>query len=73
MKIFKVSLSNSEGKIVYESLVPECHVQEKVDRLLKMNAISDIGAVNFDEVGDISDRYIQRFLHEGFPSKSHGA
>jgi hypothetical protein len=62
MKIFEVQLKGVNGEVVYTSIVPEVHVKEKVDTLLTMNGVSNIGALNFKEIGDISDRYIQTFL-----------
>ena len=62
MKIFEIQLKDPEGKTVYKSLVPEVHVQEKVDTLIRMNEVSKIGAIFMKDVGDISDRYIQKFL-----------
>ena len=62
MKIFEVQLKDPEGRTLYKSLVPEVHVQEKVDTLIRMNEIKDIGAIFMRDVGDISDRYIQKFL-----------
>ncbi|MFK7822741.1 MAG: hypothetical protein AB8G05_01190 [Oligoflexales bacterium] len=61
MKIFEIQLKDPEGKTVYKSLVPEVHVQEKVGTLLRMNEITQVGAIFMKDVGDISDRYIQKF------------
>ena len=68
MKIFEIQLLNAKSEIVYKSLVPECHVKEKIDTLVGMNKIADVGGILIKEMGDISDRYIQRYVHE--PSRS---
>jgi hypothetical protein len=62
MKIFEIQLQLLDGKIAYKSIVPEVHVQEKIDTLLKMNKISQIASINIKEIGDISDRYINTYL-----------
>ncbi len=64
MKIFEIQLQNPDGEIVYKSLVPEVHVQEKVDTLIAMNKISDVGGIIIKEMGDISDRYISIHLSD---------
>lgn len=69
MKIFEIQLQNAAGEIVYKSLVPEVHVQEKIDTLVAMNEISEISGIFIKDVGDISDRYIQRFVNEGSKQK----
>lgn len=68
MKIFEIQLKDRKGEVVYKSLVPEVHVQEKVDTLISMNKVGEIGAIHFIPMGDISDRYIQTFIHD-FRSK----
>lgn len=61
MQIFEVILKNQTGTTVYKSLVPEVHVQEKVNTLMSMNRIDEVGGIFIKLVGDISDRYIQRY------------
>ncbi|NRA47211.1 MAG: hypothetical protein HRU09_19855 [Oligoflexales bacterium] len=51
MKIYEIQLKNPEGKTMYKSLVPEVHVQEKVDTLIRMNEIAEIGAILMRDVG----------------------
>mgnify|MGYP000051724101 CR=1 FL=1 len=62
MKIFEIQLQSPDGDVVYKSIVPEVHIQEKVDTLLRMNEISNVGAIIIKEMGDISDRYINKFI-----------
>ena len=62
MKIFEIQLKNTKGDVLYKSLVPEVHIKEKVDTILSMNKLSEIGAILFTEMGTISDRYIQNYL-----------
>ena len=62
MKIFEIQLKNIQGEVLYTSLVPEVHVKEKVETLLSMNKMGDIGEIQFKEMGTISDRYIQTYL-----------
>ncbi|MDD9950476.1 MAG: hypothetical protein OXT67_02820 [Zetaproteobacteria bacterium] len=65
MKVYDVQLKNSQGELVYSSLVPEAHVTEKINTLLSMNEVGEIGAIMIQEKGDISDRYIQIYPKEG--------
>ena len=71
MKIFEVILKNSKGETVYTSLVPEVHVKEKIDTLFGMNKIAEIGGVFMKEIGDISDRYINTYLHSKKNQEDH--
>lgn len=64
MKIFEIQLRDPEGKTLYKSIVPEVHVQEKVDTLIGMNEINTIGGIFIKEVGDISDRYIKKYIQK---------
>lgn len=69
MKIYEVQLKGDDEQVLYKSLVPEVHILEKVATLLSMNQISKIGAINFKDMGDISDRYIQKYLRNEDPEK----
>ena len=64
MKIFEVQLKTPEGSVVYTTLVPEVHVLEKITTLIRMNDISSIGGITISDRGDISDRYIQTYVHD---------
>lgn len=63
MKIFEIQLKDPSGQVLYKTLVPEIHVMEKIMTLVSMNEIHKIGAITFAHQGDISDRYIQTFIH----------
>jgi hypothetical protein len=63
MKIYEIQLEDPTGALLYKSLVPEIHVHEKIDKLVGMNKIENIGAIKILPMGDISDRYIQSYLH----------
>lgn len=70
MKIFEIQLTGPDGDLLYKTLVPEVHVQEKIDTLISMNKISNIGSIKIIDRGDISDRYIQTYIHKKASSKS---
>jgi len=62
VKIFEIQLKDTEGSVLYKSLVPEVHIREKVDTLIAMNDAHLIGAILIKEIGDISERYIRKYL-----------
>ena len=64
MKIYEIQLVSPTGEILYRSIVPEVHVPEKISTLLKMNTMDKIGAIKFEVVGNISERYINKFIQQ---------